>query len=472
MSLITLWQTYEKAQKIARDGYGFHYEMGNLKGAMGDHDGMIESFLDLVRDNSNYIQTVQNSINRNLNVVEDEENADVLRVKLLKRVQENPEVTIYNEMLIWLFIQRKEFSGALVQAKALDKRLMESGWRVMNLGQLAMTNEDYDTAVEAYEYVIGKGAMGDYYVSARIEKLKSLKAKLMSVPGVDEDGMRDLANEYEQTLEEMGKNAATAPMMRELAHIRGFYLNEIDAAIDLLYETIEIPGLFDNTKALCKLELGDILLLKGEIWDAALLYSQVELDYKDDALGHEAKLRNAKISYYTGDFDWAQAQLDVLKASTSKLISNDAIDLSLLITDNYNMDTTTVPMEMFAMAGLLSYQGQYDTAFDKLDSIVDTWPGHSLTDDIFMLKGEIFYNQGEFEKARDMFQNVIDMFFMDINADDALFKLAEMNNYIFDQPELAKEQYNKIIVEFPGSLYVIDARKRFRELRGDEILVV
>ena len=182
-------------------------------------------------------------------------------------------------------------------------------------------------------------------------------------------------------------------MIKELAHIKAFYLQESDEAVDLLYDAIDIPGVYGKINAVIKLELADILLMQGDLWDASLLYSQVELDFKEDPLGHEAKFRNAKISYYTGDFEWAQAQLDVLKASTSKLISNDAIDLSLLITDNYAMDTITTPMLMFAQADLLAYQNRNEEAFLKMDSIVSTWPGHALTDDILMKKAEIYQKQ-------------------------------------------------------------------------------
>ena len=218
-----------------------------------------------------------------------------------------------------------------------------------------------------------------------------------------------------------------------------------------------------------KIELGDVYVFLGNVWDASLLFSQVELDFKEDPLGHSAKFRNARISYYTGDFNWAQAQLDVLKASTSKLISNDAIDLSLLITDNFNMDTLTTAMEMFARADLLSYQNKYDASMVTLDSIVTEFPMHSLTDEILMLKGNMYYRQGKFTEAREQFQKVVDLHFMDITADDALFKLAEMSQFLDNDTAKAMELYEKLITDFPGSLFVVEARKRFRELRGDAI---
>ncbi len=258
-------------------------------------------------------------------------------------------------------------------------------------------------------------------------------------------------------------------MMRELAHLKAFYLGKLEEAEQLLARAIEMPGVYDRILATCKLERADILLLKGEVWDASLLYQQVELDFKEDPLGHEAKFRSAKISYYTGDFEWAQAQLDVLKASTSKLISNDAIDLSLLITDNFNMDTLTAPMEMFARADLLAYQNQTEAAGRTLDSLELAWPMHSLSDEIKMLRAAMAFRNGKFEEARSLYEKVVELHAMDITADDALFKLAEMQQNIFNDPARAMELYEKLIAEFPGSLYVVEARKRFRELRGDAV---
>jgi hypothetical protein len=384
-------------------------------------------------------------------------------------VQKYPDQPIYTELLAWLFLQKKDFASAFVQTASLDKRYGEPGLRLMNLGQLAFNNRDFSTAVKSYQYVIDKGPLSDYYLSARMELLNVLTTEQEEKPGGNKEAFVLIEQQYEQTLYEVGKNASTASLIQDLAHIKAFRLDKIQEAIDLLDFALQMPGLYERSGAMCKLELADILLFKGEVWEASLLYSQVELDFKEDALGHEAKYRNAKVSYYSGDFEWAQTQLDVLKASTSKLISNDAIDLSLLITDNFNMDTLTLPMEMYARADFLSFKGKYAEAEITLDSITYQFAGHSLSDDILMMKASMKFKQGLFEDSRDMYQQVVDLYGMDINADDALFKLAGMYEYIFLDTEKAMPLYEKLIIEYPGSLYVVDARKRFRELRGDEI---
>lgn len=462
-------QTYLKGRKIATDGYEFHYEMANLQGMMGNHEAMVSSFMDLLMVSPNYIQTVQNSLNRNLSLQTKVENANMLKTELLKRVQRHPDETIYNELLVWLFLQKKEFGAALVQAKALDKRLGENGHRLMDIAQLALSNNDLLTASQAYNAVIEKGSLYDYYVPARMEILQVQLKRITSTPGFAPEDIQSLVSSYEFTIEELGKSASTAMLYKELAHLKGFYLGDTEAAADLLEEAIDIPGMYPKIQAVIKLELGDIFLLRGDIWDASLLYSQVELDFKEDVLGHEAKFRNAKISYYTGDFEWAQAQLDVLKASTSKLISNDAIDLSLLITDNFNMDTTTVPMLLFAEAELMTYQNQKVRAMAKIDSILTEYPNHSLTDEIYYLKSEIYEKEGDHLTAATFLEKIMEDYWEDILADDAIFKLAGYYHYVFEDIERAQALYEELIIDYPGSLYVVEARRRFRELRGDEI---
>jgi tetratricopeptide (TPR) repeat protein len=462
-------KVYEKGRAQSKDGYNFTYEVANMKGNLGDREGMTEAFLDLIAEEEHYLQTVQNSFNRLLNLEENTENMEMLKTALLKRAQKSPDKPIYAEMLAWLFMQKKDFASALVQSIALDKRQNENGSRLVNLAQLALNNGDFETARKAYQAVIEKGPASDYYITARIEKLQVSKEELAQKPGSDSSLYAQLETDYIAALNEIGRSHETAILMKELAHIQAFHLRKSQDAVGLLREAIALPGMYNKTQAVCKMELGDVQVFNGDIWDASLLFSQVELDFKDDMLGNEAKFRNARISYYTGDFEWAQGQLDALKASTSKLISNDAIDLSLLITDNFNMDTTTAPMMMYARADLLSYQNRFSECIATVDSILAEYPSHSLTDEIKMLKASIYMKQAKFDLARDLYQNVVDLHFADITADDALFKLALLQEQVYLDKEKAMTLFEKLITDFPASLYVVEARKHFRALRGDEL---
>jgi tetratricopeptide (TPR) repeat protein len=281
--------------------------------------------------------------------------------------------------------------------------------------------------------------------------------------------MSMLAEEYASSLRDLGVRSETAMMVKDRAHLLAFYLKRADEAIASLEALLEQEGLNERVAAVCKLTLGDIYVFEGLIWDASLLFSQVVLDFKDDPLAHEAKFRNARVSYYGGDFNWAQSQLDALKASTSKLISNDAIDLSLLITDNFNLDTLTLPMEMYARADLLRMQRKFNEARTTLDSLTAAFPGHTLDDEVLMMSADMFLEQGQLDTAMVLYQEVVELHFDDITGDDALWMLADLTHHRLGDLTTAQSLYEKLLFDFPGSLHAVEARKRFRALRGDEL---
>jgi tetratricopeptide (TPR) repeat protein len=200
-----------------------------------------------------------------------------------------------------------------------------------------------------------------------------------------------------------------------------------------------------------------------------LLYSQVDKDFKQDMLGEEARFRNAKLSYYNGDFKWAQGQLDVLKASTSELIANDALNLSVLIVENNPpADSNVTPLLMFARADLLEFQNKDEEAILILDSISVQFPQHPLMDDILMMRSQLAMKKQDFGEAAMHLQKIVTEYGEDVLADDAIYTLATINEEFFQNKDEAKRLYEQLILKYPGSTFVNQARKRYRILRGDK----
>ena len=459
--------TYNKAAKLGTTN--FEYELANLQGMRGDFEGMVDAYMDLLDKKPNYLRTVQNSLNRNLRLTTIEDNRELVRVALLRAIQAHPDNTIFPELLVWHFNQIKDFASALTHAKALDLRLQEQGERLMELGHTAQANRDEATALACYRYVAAKGKDNPYFFTARNEVLQVQFDQLTSEVPVDLDAASDLAEAYAEGLRDLGVRPETAMMVKDRAHLLAFYLNRADEAIEALEALLARNDLNERVAAACKLTLGDIYVFNDLIWDASLVFSQVNLDFKDDPLGHEAKFRNARVSYFGGDFNWAQSQLNALKASTSKLISNDAIELSLLITDNFNLDTLTEPMEQFARADLLRMQRRFDEARGVLDSLASDHPGHALEDEMLMMSADMFLEQGRVDTAMALYQEVVDLHFDDITGDNALFRLADLTHHALGDLETAQSLYERLLFEFPGSLFTTEARKRFRALRGDTL---
>mgnify|MGYP001257570216 CR=1 FL=1 len=362
-------------------------------------------------------------------------------------------------------MQQDEFDAAFIYSKALDKRLNENGHRIYELANIAHKNQAYKAAIDAYEYLIKKGN-STYLLEAKILKVIAKSERILSSTHTKND-LEKIDNEYQDAINELGINISTAYLIKEYAHLQGFYLYNSKKAVSLLEECINITMGEAELQAECKLELADILLMQGDPWEAILLYSQVEKDFKENPIGHEAKFRRARISYFQGEFDWAQAQLDVLKASTSKLIANNAMDLSLLITDNMGLDTSAKAMQMYARAEFLAFQNKWEASTNTLDSLLLNFSGHTLSDEVIYKKAEISMHTKKYNQAISYFQDVAENYSYDILADDALFQWAKLTEEHLNDNEKALMLYEQILLEHNGSIYTSEARKRFRALRGD-----
>ena len=460
---------YQKGRKITANNYPYNFELATVYKEKGDKMAMIGEYLDVLELNESFMQAVQNSLQTSFAADADQKQNELLKTELLKRIQKSPDKIILSEFLIWIQIQQKDWEGAYIQCKALDKRKKEDGARLVGLGSICTQNENYEMAAKCYSYVLSLGKQSEYYTTSRMELIKVQYLNVTKKGAYTSNDLTELDKNFNETITELGKSATTEPILLKYAHLKAFYLNKTDEAIALLEETIALPQMQPQAQAECKLELGDILLMTGDVWEASLRYSQVDKSFKHDEIGNEAKFRNARISYYTGDFKWAQAQLDVLKGATSKLIANDAMELSLRISDALAIDTNEAPLMIFARADLLAFQNKDDLALVTLDSINKLYPHHALADDILYKKAEIVLKHAKFQEAAAYYDTIVKQYGEDVLADDALYHLADLTENQFKNPDKAKEMYQQLLEKYPASLYVVEARKRFRKLRGDSI---
>ena len=445
----------------------FGTQKAQLYAHLGNVDLMILEYLNELKRNPKQKSIVFARVQLFLNNdgIKSENNYQLVKQQLLPFVRQEQGRTEFSELLIWLFMQNAQYEMAFRQAKSLDKRTDADGEEVFDLAEIFLDKEYYDLAIKAYEYVIQKGKNNFLFIDANINKLytktKSFNSKNQVVNSLDD--------EYRRLITELGESRNTVLLLSNYAHFKAFYLHDLLAAETILLSAMEVPGIDKYDLAECKLEYADVQLLLGNIWESLLNYSQVEKDFKENPIGHQAKLRRAKIAYYQGDFNWAQAQLGTSKASTSKLIANDAMDLSLLIIDNLNLDTSTIAMQAFATADLLFYQQKYEKAIVKYDSVISIFPGHTLSDEIYMRKAEIYMQLNNTEMVLKMYNKIATDWNYDILADDALYKMAKLYDNTLSNPEKAMQLYEKILLEHSSSIFVAEARKRFRILRGDNL---
>ncbi|MDP2188605.1 MAG: tetratricopeptide repeat protein [Sphingobacteriaceae bacterium] len=454
---------YQKGRQLLGEPMAFSIELAELYYATGQKSKLVDAYLDYLAAAPQQLGYVQNMLQSRL----DEADYELLRAALLSSIQKRPDDIMLSELMIWFFVQQRDFQQAFYQARAIDRRMQENGNRILTLSRAAVENKDYAAAIEMLQYLIDKGPNYMVYYDARYEILEAERMRLQGKMAVEAD-WRALAAKYVGYIDAFPQQRNILQMKQRLAAIYGYELKRFEEAVALLEGAIAQGG-DRRLLAEAKLELGDLYLLTDELWEAALTYGQVDKDFPNDPLGQEAKFRNARLSFYKGEFEWSQAQLDVLKASTSQRISNDALALSLLITDNLDLDTTILPMKAFAGAELLMFRKEYVQAHAAFEELLRAYPGHGLSDEVWFRQAEMYTKQGAYGKAAEKYEAILKDFGQDILGDDALFLLAVLyQEYLQDSPK-AMALFQDLLIKYPDSTFTFEARRRYRLLRGDKI---
>jgi tetratricopeptide (TPR) repeat protein len=459
--------TLDKGRKLA-PSYPFNFQYADYYSLAGNKPEMMREYIDYLEVQPSMKESIQLAINSRVDLSKSESSDFVaLKELLIGKTQKQNAPLIYSEMLIWLFVQNQNFNGALIQAQSIDKRIQGDGSRVYDLGLICVENKANDIARKCFDYVISLGSNQPLYFEAQKSLLNTRFIEITTNRAYSEQEISATIQDYNAALERLGKSRFTFQIILELAHIKAFYGNQIEESIQNLTQLLQTPGLTDMQRAQVKMQLADVNVLGGDIWEASLLYMQVDTDFKFEPIGNEAKYKNARVFYFDGEFDFAQGQLGVLKESTSKIIANDALQLSVMITDNYGLDSNYQAMMWFATAERLIEQHRYDSAFVLFDSIQINFPMHSLADEILFRKGKAMEQQGKWVAAAEYYNDLLKFHSDDILGDDALFRLADMEENQFQNKEKALEYYKRLVIDFKGSLFSTEARNRIRMLRGD-----
>lgn len=457
-------EAYQKGREVLNRPDMYALELANVYRVLNEKQNMIIEYLNFAQTQPGNLNYVKNSFQR---LLIESTDLDTLEMTLYDFIQTDAGNPLYNELLVWTHLQQKNFSAALRQARALDRRLQNEGRNIINVGMIAFRNDDFRTADKAFAYIINDFPESPNVRLASRYALLAREEVLKSTYPVDTDAIRALIADYRVYQENSRDVISALEAKRRVALLYAFQLNEIDSAIVTLTQLIQQPIGKQRVIAEAKMDLADIYLLDGQPWESILLYMQVEREFKDEPLGYTAKLKSAKLSYFKGEFELAQGHLDILKLATSREIANDALDLSILIKNNTVFDSTDIAMQAYANIELMLFQNQKEDALVAIDSMLVNFEGHSLTDELLFLKAQTHRELGQFEKSINALEIINTSFYFDILGDDAFFLTAQILDRDLGKQEEAMERYEALLTKFPGSIFLSESRQRFRELRGD-----
>lgn len=453
-------KTYEIANEL-RPNTNFSIQLARIYGEQGELEKMFVNYLQLIEENPNLFYSVNRVFGQYISENPENQANEIFRKLLLKKLQENPNV-LYNQLLSWLFIQQKEYKKAFLQEKAIYMR-GEGGLNgIFDLALIAKEKDETEVATEILNYLIENQLGTD-------AKLRAYGILMnMKVENSSSEDYAAIQKEFADLFAKFGKSPTTFYLQLEEANFMAFHQRKKQEAESLLKNLLETNlGMFERAKT--KLKLADILVLDEKFNEALIYYSQVQNLVKNDVLAQEARFKVARTSYYKGDFDWAQTQLKVLKTSTSQLIANDAMELDLLISENTFEDSTQTALKLFARADLFAYQDENDKALTLLDEILTKHVNEKIGDEALFRKGKILEEKGDFSSAIQAYNEIITTYKDGILTDNAYFALAELYENQLQQPQKAKEYYEQILFNYQDSIYFVEARRKFRELRGDDI---
>ncbi|MCS7027209.1 MAG: tetratricopeptide repeat protein [Bacteroidia bacterium] len=461
------WQirTYQEARNYFKDDYLFSEELIELYGETKNITQAVAEFVRLLKKKPNELQMVQTKVT---NIINSEEDFKKAEQGILQEIAQDENNTVMKELLIWLYLQHKDYENALIQAKALDRLNKERGYRIVDIAEVAEQNKNYPVAIEAYNYVIQRYPNDVYHEKASMGKARVSELQATEKTTIDKNEIQTVIQNYKNHIQQFGKNQKTVDAMYRIAYLSVFYLYDLDQANKYIEEILSnSAAAFKRVDAL--LLKADICIIKGDFDTAENIYIEIQQQNKDAVQANLAKFKHAQLSYYKGEFALANSRLKILKQGTHNDIANDALKLSLFIQDNTIMDSNTTVLRHYARAELLDYQNKKEQALLCLDSLIQKYPTHPVIDDAWFLKAKIYTSLQKIDKALSCYQEIMEKYSNDILADDAMYLTAKIYDEFYQEKDKALALYQDFLARYPGSLYITQVRKRIRELRGEKV---
>jgi TolA-binding protein len=387
---------------------------------------------------------------------------------LTTAVEQNPLTPAFRELLAWLYMSTDDYARAYDVYRALDRLQQQKGQRLFAFAQKAADADHFEVATTALEALLdrypdakvaprARRALGDTY-------RQWAESKQPNGAAPDSTARYDAARAAYRTFLDRHPGHAAAPAVRsQLGTLQLDVYRDLDAAQSTLEQVVSSAP--ETTAAHeARYDLGRIALLRGDLERARLLFSRLAQRLRSGDLAEQARFELALLQFYRGRFDAARTQAKATSANPSADVTNDAIELRVLIQENTGPDSLNTPLRLYARARLALRRHAYAQAGARLDSLLQAHGRHSLADEARFRRAEVFLAQGDTSAAAEQYRTLPREHPRSPYADRSLFRLGTL----YEQQNRAREAiqlYDRLLAEYPQSLLASDARTRLRTLR-------
>lgn len=459
-----------QAREAVGDPSLFRPDLAYLYNLTGRHEDAAAEYLGLLESNQQQLGFVRSRLGR---FIEQEEALRTSIAATERAVRSEPLHRAFRELLGWLYVEAEDFSSAFDAYRAIDRLESENGQVLFQFAQMASDASAYDVAADTYREILARypDAPSAPQALAALGRMHEHWAEQIGERVVE--GNAETAPHYRLALEtyrtflqQYPHHELYANVLRDIGRLEQDVYFDLEAAETTLRQVIaEHPDTRAADEA--AFDLARAALMQGNLDDARLRLNRLVERLRTGEIAEAARFWLARVRFFAGEFDAAQSLLDVIDAHTSTDVSNDAIELKLLIMENRGPDSLDVPLSRYADALFAREQRRPQRALETVDALLADFPGHTLADEARYLRAEILRSIGEADKAAEAFAELPVLHPQSRLADRALFAAAEILERDVGDAEGAMETYQRLLANYPGSLLANQVRTRIRHLRGD-----
>lgn len=451
----------------------FQTDLALLYNLTSQHGKAVEKYLELLALNQNQLNYVKTQLSGFLNTPEAiAESTEIAQAG----VANNPLNRSYRELLAWLYVEGDAYREALEVYRGIDRLDREEGRSLFGFGLIAADGGAYDVALEAFDEVLSRypESVSAPEAMRGLAMMQEKWAETLGERVFDIAGNRQERNHWDEALEtyqrfliEYPQHAQFPDVLRRIGSLQQDVFFDLTAAETVLKEVV---ARYPQTEAAnqAAYDLGRLAITQNRLEDARIQFSRLLTRLRTGDLADLARYELAQLHFYQGDFEAADSFTRAMQENTSTDTANDAITMKVMLIESMGPDSLNTPLRRFARIQLLTRQREYDVALHQLDDLMEEFGQHALADDMLMQKADLLARSGLVEEAVANYLQLPLMHPSSFYAARSLVQAAALQARFVDTDK-ALETYQRVLLEYPGSLLIPQVRESIRLLRGDEV---